>query len=191
MSYSKLASRTVQHRLAAKGVNEAEFTKAFDPVVDTQARSLVVLMVPMFAFGVWLLEWRKRRFFGEHLVFALHFYALWLIFLFLLVYGMGTAGIVFLVHRGLVHVTREGLNQGFWNVGEVVLFVYLTIALRTAYRDRLIIAGVKAGALVWSTSYVLFAYRFILFFYRPVRGLTVPWCWLRPLTFLVPGLQLL
>jgi hypothetical protein len=164
MSYSKLASRMVQHRLAVKGVNEAEFTKAFDHVVDTQARSLVVLMVPMFALGVWLLEWRKRRFFGEHLVFALHFYALWLILLFLVVYGLGTAGIAVLVHRGLVHVTQEGLNRGFWKVGEAILFVYLTIALRAAYRDRWFMAAVKAGALVWSTSYILFAYHFILFF---------------------------
>jgi len=164
MSYSKLASRMVQHRLAAKGVSEAEFTKAFDRVVDAQARSLVVLMVPMFALGVWLLEWRKRRFFGEHLVFALHFYALWLILVFLVVYGLGTAGITFLVHHGLVHVAKEGLNRGFWNIGEAILFVYLTIAIRTAYRDRWIMAAVKAGALVWSTSYILFAYRFILFF---------------------------
>jgi thiamine biosynthesis protein ThiS len=163
MRYSELATRMLQHRLASKGVSESEFTAAFNHVVDLQARSLVVLMVPAFALGVWALEWRKRRFFGEHFVFALHFYAFWLIFTFLVLYGLGTPVALFLARHGLIRVTEHGLDQGFSTIGRVALFVYLSIALRTVYRDGWVMAAFKAAALVWSTIYLLIAYRFALF----------------------------
>jgi hypothetical protein len=132
-------------------------------MVDVQARSLVVLMVPVFALAVWALEWRKRRFFGEHLVFALHFYAFWLIFIFLLLYGLSTPIIFFLVKHGLARVTDSGLDHGLYRIGVVVLFIYMAIALRTVYRDGWLMAALKAAALVWSTSYLLIGYRFALF----------------------------
>jgi thiamine biosynthesis protein ThiS len=113
MNYSELATRMLQHRLAAKGVSESEFTAAFNHVVDVQARSLVVLMVPVFALGVWALEWRKRRFFGEHLVFAFHFYAYWLIFMFLVLYGIGTPIVLFLARHGLVRSQSMGWIRAF------------------------------------------------------------------------------
>jgi thiamine biosynthesis protein ThiS len=163
MEYSGLATRMLHHRLASKGISEAEFTAAFNHVVDVQARSLVVLMVPAFALGVWALEWRKHRFFGEHLVFALHFYAFWLIFMFLVLYGISTPILLFLRRRGLAQFTESGLDNGLYTVGVVLLFVYLAVALRTVYRDGWVTAALQAAALVWSTSYILIGYRFILF----------------------------
>jgi len=163
MNYSELATRMLQHRLASKGVSESEFTAAFNHVVDVQAKSLVVLMVPAFALGVWVLEWRKRRFFGEHLVFAFHFYAYWLIFIFLVLYGIGTPIAFFLARRDLIRVTEHGLDKSFDTIGLLVVFVYLTVALRTVYRDGWVMAALKAAALVWSTTYLLIAYRFVLF----------------------------
>ena len=156
-------SSALQHRLAGKGVSESEFTAAFNHVVDVQARSLVLLMAPCFALAVWALEWRKHRFFGEHLVFALHFYAYWLIFSFLVLYGIGTRIALFLARLGLVRVTEGGLDDGLYMIGAVVLFVYLAIALRAVYRDGWVMAAAKAAALVWVTVYILIAYRFILF----------------------------
>jgi thiamine biosynthesis protein ThiS len=163
MRYSALATRMLQHRLATKGLSESEFTAAFNHVVDVQARSLVVLMVPAFALGVWVLEWRKRRLFGEHLLFALHFYSYWLIFLFLVLYGIGTPIAFFLARHDLIRFTENGLDQGFSAIGKVAVFVYLSIALRTVYRDGWVMAALKAAALAWSTSYLLIGYRFVLF----------------------------
>jgi hypothetical protein len=161
--YSELATRMLHHRLASKRISEAEFTAAFNHVVDVQARSLVVLMVPAFALGVWALEWRKHRFFGEHLVFALHFYAFWLIFIFLVLYGISTPILLFLARHRLAQFTESGLDHGLSTAGGVCLFVYLSVALRAVYRDGWVMAAFKAAALVWSTLYLLIAYRFALF----------------------------
>jgi thiamine biosynthesis protein ThiS len=163
MRYSQLATSMLQHRLASKRISESEFTAAFNHVVDVQARSLVVLMVPAFALGLWALEWRKRRFFGEHLVFALHFYAFWLIFVFLVLYGLSTPVAHFMSRHGWLRITESGLDHGLGRTGDVVLFSYVAMALRTVYRDGWVIAALKSAGLVWTTSYILIGYRFILF----------------------------
>jgi thiamine biosynthesis protein ThiS len=160
--YSSLASGLVAQRVAAKGVSESQFTHAFDHVVDLQARSLVLLMVPMFAMVLWLLEWRKRRFFGEHLAFALHFYAFWVITLFLIVFGLSKPVIWFLQHRGIVF-GETALDHFLYLAGQVILFVYLFPALRTFYHDKTGFAVVKTLGLIFAMDFMMQAYRFILF----------------------------
>jgi thiamine biosynthesis protein ThiS len=162
MSYSPLASRMVQNRITAKGVGLPQFMQAFDHVVDVQARSLVLVMVPMFALALWGLEWRKRRFFGEHLAFALHYYAFWLIAVFLIVYGLSTP-VVSLLGYGGIHFREEALNRFLSWIGKAGAAVYLFVALRTFYKDKALPAAVKAAVLVWATSYIDGLYRFMLF----------------------------
>jgi thiamine biosynthesis protein ThiS len=98
-AYGPLATRLVSRRVAAKGISEAQFTGAFNHVVDLQARSLVLLMVPMFALVLWALAWRRRRFFGEHLAFALHFYAFWILTMFLILWAHHAGACVFAASR--------------------------------------------------------------------------------------------
>jgi thiamine biosynthesis protein ThiS len=162
MSYNEWASRLVEHRIAVKGISLTEFTRAFDHILDIQARSLVLLMVPVFALALWVLEWRKHRFFGEHLVFALHFYAFWVIAVFLITYGLSTPVVYLLASRG-VHFNEESLNTFLLWIARVGVAVYLFLALRTFYRDKALPAGVKAIVLAWATSYIDSLYRFILF----------------------------
>ena len=70
MSYSPLASRLVADRIATKGLTPAQFAPLFDHVVEVQARSLVLMMVVLYALLVAALQWRRKQFFGQHLVFS-------------------------------------------------------------------------------------------------------------------------
>jgi|SRR5579864_3081405 len=160
--YNSLATRLVAQRVAAKGISETEFTHAFDHVVDLQARSLVLLMVPMFALVLTLLEWRKGRVFGEHLAFALHFYAFWVITLFLVMFGISKPVLVLLQHRGIVF-GETTLDHFLYFTGQALLLVYLVPALRTFYHDKFGFALVKSFALIVAMDYMMQAYRFILF----------------------------
>lgn len=162
MSYSAFASGLVERRIAAKGVSLADFTRAFDHVVDVQARSLVLLMVPLFAVVLWVLEWRKHRFFGEHVVFALHFYSFWIIAVFLVVFGLSTPVIAFLAGRGIRYPEANISMLLSW-IARAGMAVYLFLALRTFYKDKAPAAAIKAVLLVAATSYIDDLYRFILF----------------------------
>ena len=160
--YGPLATRLVSERVAAKGISEPHFTDTFNHVVDLQARSLVLLMVPMFALVLWALEWRERRFFGEHLAFALHFYAFWILTMFLILFGFTTPVLLFLRHQGIVF--REGtLDRSFYLAGQVITLVYLFLAIRAFYRDSRAFALAKAVVMIFAIYYIMQIYRFILF----------------------------
>ena len=162
MSYSGFAARLAAQRLAAKGLTETQLNHAFDHAVDIQARSLVVLIVPLFALVLWLLEWRKRRFFGEHLVFSLHFTAFWLIAVFIGIYGGSTAVLLALGHFGIrFHVAD-------WRVvlaplSYAAIAIYSFFALRAVYGDSVRAAAVKSILFAASFDFVISIYQFVLF----------------------------
>lgn len=161
--YSRLASRMVQHRITAKGVTEEEFTRSFDHVVDAQARSLVILMVPLGAVLLAILEIRKRRMFGEHLVLALQIYAFWLLGIYTLFVSGATLVLSILAKAGMSFYLHA-LELTFLSVTTVIMAVYVYFALRRFYGDEPWIAGVKAVVLSCSMFCVLYIYRFVLFF---------------------------
>jgi thiamine biosynthesis protein ThiS len=162
LGYNSLATRLVAQRVTAKGISQSEFTHAFDHVVDLQSRSLVLLMVPMFALVLVLLEWRKKRVFGEHLAFALHFYAFWVITMFLVVFGLSKPVLLFLQYRGIVF-GEASLDHFLYLTGQALILVYLVPALRTFYHDKIGFAVVKSLALIVAMDYMMQLYRFILF----------------------------
>jgi thiamine biosynthesis protein ThiS len=162
MSYKHLASRMVADRIAAKGVTLEQFSHSFDHVVDVQARSLVMLMVPLFALVLALMQWRKKQFFGQHLVFSLHFTAFWLVALFIGFYG-GTAQIYrFAQHHG-VALAYLNSDNALFPVALLILVGYTTLAMHAVYRDSILLSLVKAAILTASFHYVLDIYRFVLF----------------------------
>jgi len=162
MSYKEWASRMAAHRAAVKGMSMGEFTRHFDHAADVESRSLVLLMVPLFALAAWVLEWRKRRFFAEHVVFALHFYAFWLISILIILYGGAFA--VLLALKPWIHtVSFQHLDLRLFEVAELIIAIYLVLALRRFYGDSVPAAIIKAVLLAGSTYWVLQAFRFVLF----------------------------
>jgi hypothetical protein len=79
--YKALAGRMVERKIADERISYDKLQLAFNHSVKVNAKSLVVVMVPVFAIGVALLNLRRRRFVVEHLVFSLHFFAAFLIFI--------------------------------------------------------------------------------------------------------------
>jgi hypothetical protein len=98
----------------------------------------------------------------EHLVFALHFYSFWLIWL---VFSLGTISLVVrgLVHAGM-HINDIALDQTVTLLGGIVIATYLAVALHRFYRNGWVISAIEGVALTIATLYILQAYRFVLFF---------------------------
>jgi thiamine biosynthesis protein ThiS len=162
LPYSKLASRMVASRILAKGITLQQFSAAFDHTVDVHARTLVVMMVPLLALVLALVQWRKRRFFGEHLVLALHFIAFWLAGIFILLLGSSTIVLRWLAHRG-IQFTNAELDAFSFPVMCAVQATYLFVAFRVFYGDSILFALLKAAAAASSLIYIMQLYRFILF----------------------------
>ncbi len=160
--YSARATHMAQQRAAAQGVTHTEFQHRFDHVVDVQSRSLVVVMVPFFALLLVALEWRKRRFFGEHMVFAFHFYALWLIVFATAIPAFFARLFWIGKHYGLP-VTERAVDEWMSISSAVLLAAYIFFALRRFYGDGVVAALIKAVILSLLSYEIMQLYRVILF----------------------------
>ena len=64
-----------------KGISYREYEEIFDHNMKTQAKSLIIIMVPMFAFILGILYFRQKRYYVEHLTFSLYFFSILLLVL--------------------------------------------------------------------------------------------------------------
>lgn len=162
MSYSTTASQMVSARLAAKGMTMEAFTHSFDHVIDVEARSLVFLMVLLYTALLAVLEWRKRTYVGQHLVFCLHFTAFWLITVFIGIYG-GAYWVMRAAISAQHAVPSLNWDRNLFVVALAILVAYGTRALQRVYHDSIATAVVKAVILAFALHYILNIYRFVLF----------------------------
>ncbi len=77
--HRQIAEYLVTPRLAQRALTADAYATIFDAASVTQAKSLVILVVPIFAGAVAVLYWRQRRNYAAHLVFAAHFCTFWLL----------------------------------------------------------------------------------------------------------------
>jgi len=163
LPYSKLASRLVERRILAHGITLQQFSASFNHVIDGQARTLVVVMVPLSALLFALVQWRKKRYFGEHLVLALHFIAFWLVAIFIVMYGSGSVILRLLAHWG-IHFPDYKVDAFLFPITRAVQGIYLYFAFRAFYRDSFLAALLKSALVAYLAVYIVQLYRFILFF---------------------------
>lgn len=162
MSYSSMATRMVNARIAAKGVTPEIFAHNFDHAVDVQARSLAIVMVLLYTVLVAILQWRKKNFFGQHLVFSLHYTAFLLLAVMIGFYG-GCYWIFRLAATQNVSLPVLNSDNYLFVVAMAILALYGARAIHLVYRDSMQIALLKGTILAVALHYVLEVYRFILF----------------------------
>jgi hypothetical protein len=144
-------------------MDSVQFEKSYNETSASQAKTLVILMAPVFAILTSLLYFHKRRYFVEHLVFSIHFYAF-----FMIVVSAGVT-IVGLTTALILYLLFIPLNSFNWNslleyVPGIMIFVYLLIALRRVFGGWWWTTALKSLVLTYAILCIIFLYRFILFF---------------------------
>lgn len=169
-SYSETAREAVRERfLAMDSVDYAVFEARFDYASEQQAKSLVILLVPLFAVATWLTRWWQRGQGARHLVFAVHYLSVVMVLLVVMGALVRILQLAALVGesvgaRALGAPARLLSEQVFTLAVLAVLAAYLFFALRTAYGDGRLAAGVRAIGLAAVTVLLIVFYRLILFF---------------------------
>jgi hypothetical protein len=142
-----MAKRMVDARVADRHEEIEDYAAHFDETAHLQGHSLVMLLVPLFAIGVWTLHPRARRYYGEHLVFS--FYAMAFLLLWM------TA-----VTVPISQIYRFGVIADWWQQNGSLLelaldtpialgfIAYLATASRRAYADNWRAAIPKAMLLI-------------------------------------------
>jgi hypothetical protein len=166
--FKSIAIRMVDQRLAHDHLSRTndqqfnDFSVRFYRNAHLQAKSMIFVLAPLLAVIMAVLNLRKRRYFSEHLIFALHAYAWWLLWLLAI---LVIAALSFVLSRfsghqlSLHYLDLIATSLEFGGLG-----LYLFFAGRRFYHDQLISAAAKGLALAFC-SYGLFElYRLLLFF---------------------------
>ena len=159
--YKLTARRMVGGELQRQKATLDEYRPRFDAVIQNQAKTLVIVMVPMLAFALLPLYWRRRRYFAEHLVFATHFYSVFL----LLLLGLHlVTALGFRAAHSAGLVSEADFDTLFTVVFLVLCGAYFYAAQRRVYGQRRAVTLLKSFTLVISVGAIIQTYRFLLFF---------------------------
>ena len=161
-------TRLVDQRLANKHLSRnnpeqfREFSDRFERVAHLQAKSLILVLAVMMAMVIAILNFRRRVYFSQHIVFSLHVYAWWLLWLLAILVVMSLAYVLSRVggHQiGPAMVDSVATLLEFGGLG-----TYLFFADRRFYEDRLVPGLVKGLVLTFCGFGLFFLYRFLLLF---------------------------
>ena len=160
--YRTLAQSMVSQKIQERGVSIEEYETHFDKNGTAFSKTLIFIMIPVFALLLQLFYIRAKRFYVEHLVFSIHFFAF---LLFLLIIGLPIFKFAFTGAAALFHY-REAIYTEYWSIGfiSICLFFYLSLSLKTFYKQSVILSAGKSLLLTYSLIWVLWFYRMILFF---------------------------
>jgi len=164
----KTATRLVDRRLAKQHLSRTnpeqfkEFTDRFERVGHLQAKSLILVLAPMLAVVLAILNFGRKRYFSEHIIFSLHAYAWWL--LWLLANLVILALVVVLPLLAGRHINLEYFDYAATSLEFGGFGVYLFFAGRRFYQDKMLAAVAKAVVLTFCAYRLFQVYRLMLFF---------------------------
>ncbi|MCC6537982.1 MAG: DUF3667 domain-containing protein [Bryobacterales bacterium] len=159
--HQTIARGMVKQKLAERNMKFEEYAPVFNAKSRTQAKSLVILMVPMFALALAALRIFQGRYFAEHLTFSVHFYAFLLLYISVAT-SLTNYIVTWLKNAGRT-VTPQGLDSVISWIAAAVLVWYLSAAMLATGTASWWRAVLKGVFLTGATMFVLQLYRFVLF----------------------------
>jgi hypothetical protein len=161
--HHQIAESMVTPRLAQRAMSVDAYAAIFNPASVTQAKSFVILVVPMFSLAVVALYWRHRRKYIAPLIFSAHFCAAWLLLI------CATLALTNLVVRLLrsadIFPSADQVGGAILVFTTVIMSVHLFHAVRTVFNAQPAwLSAINALVLALAFDLSLELYRFALFF---------------------------
>lgn len=162
LPYSGFAREKVNKVILERGTPFKEYQVRFDTTIENQSKTLVVLMIPMFALLLQVLYWRAGRYFVEHLVFSIHFFSCFLLLLSAdLLFMTAIAGLSGLFNAHPAIFDNDLLSS---TLLLVACLTYLLVAVRLVYQQGWVVTVLKCLILTGGIVFIVQLYRFCLFF---------------------------
>lgn len=161
--HQPVAKKMVESHLESSKEPREAYTNRFNAMVEVQAKSLVMLMVPMLALIIWLLYPKQSYPVVSSLIFATHLFA------YMLLVNTFVAPVLSKLMAWLVISLSIPINEdSFEWVFSALLFsfygVYFYLAAHNAYQGNAVINGIKSVVFVAAVYWVYLIYRMVLFF---------------------------
>ena len=127
---------------------------------ETTSKVLLLILIPLTAICLYAVAFYKRRFFYDHLVFATELNSFYLLYAFFIL-PIFLELVVLVIPKSWYPRITEDLIGYFIRGG---LLVFASFAIRNFYKERWIVAILKAILLVFVHGIIVYQiYRFVLF----------------------------
>ena len=127
---------------ARKGISTTAYIEGFDKSLPDTAKAFIILLIPMLAIGLWLINITKQKKIVPHIVFATHFFSF--ILAFLMIYA---ALVIFPISKTAFFKTN---HQLIVSLAIIPVIWYMYVSLKRVYRQSVIVTSLKTLAfIVW------------------------------------------
>jgi len=157
--YSVKATAAVQAKLKASGETLNAYAARFDHAAGIAARSLLILLVPLYSVPVALLYWRRR--YLESVIYAMHFCSALILITIAVLAAFDVA--VLLLRPMQVRLPDDALDLGSGFAMMLASAIYLNRSLGRAFDGPKWLTGIKALVLTLLLFPVIQLYRSALF----------------------------
>ena len=160
--YPGYASRQVHHKLEKEQITYENLEQKYNQRTSVLSKTLIFLLIPIFALLFYGLFFKKRKYLVEHLVVATHFWAFNLILLGII---LPLVSVLLIrssnaLNLSAAYVTNDGVAT---TALQLCLAAYLFVMLRRCYSASWWYSGLTAATIAWSFFHIVWLYRFFLF----------------------------
>ena len=161
--YPAYANAQVEKKILTEGIGYAELETRFNEKAGVLSRTLVFLLIPIFALVFYaFFAFGGRRYVLEHVVVATHFMSFVLI-LFAVVVPAIAAPFYWWLHAPSIAAVVVAGEVPLTVFLQLCIGTYLAFMLRRVYAASLWYCGLVAVVIAWSFFHIVWLYRFFLF----------------------------
>ncbi|HVI78741.1 MAG TPA: DUF3667 domain-containing protein [Candidatus Acidoferrum sp.] len=160
--YPTYASMRVARKLEEKRISYDLLENKYNQRTNVLSRTLIFLLIPIFAALFYALFFKKRKYVVEHIIVATHFWSFNLLLLGVIL-PLATFVLIWLfkaLHLSAAFVTDDGVTSTSL---QLCFAVYLFLMLRRCYGISKWYGVLTASAIAWSFFHIVWLYRFFLF----------------------------
>jgi hypothetical protein len=160
--YPAYASARVEQKLQTENITYQALELKYNARTGVLSKTLIFLLIPIFALLFYALFFKKRKYLVEHVVGATHFWAFNLLLLGVIL-PVVTIALLWLfgaLHIPVSYLTDDGVASAFL---QICIAAYLFLMLRRFYRITIWYGALTASVIAWSFFHIVWLYRFFLF----------------------------
>ncbi|WP_422359812.1 DUF3667 domain-containing protein [Reichenbachiella sp.] len=164
-THGALATRMVENKLVEEKMEMEDYSAIYNQASDNISKTIMILNVPIIALFVYLLAIRRRKYYFDSLIFSMHFFTVFLLFI---VVGVFTA-------KGYILVVNQyfGSSIGPWVFWIPSFLVVLPTFFAIVSFKRF--AQVKWVHAVWSGLLIMVGAAITQMIYRSIVFFTTFW----------------
>ena len=160
--YPEYANARVAQKLQRENITYQALELKYNARTGVLSKTLIFLLIPIFALLFYALFFKKRKYLVEHVVCATHFWAFNLLLLgvILPVATIAMLRVFKTVHISAAYATDDAVTSTFV---QICVAAYLFMMLREFYGITRWYSLLTASVIAWSFFHIVWLYRFFLF----------------------------